>query len=273
MRLRSAFLLSLFCLGCHSFFETAPTRPSGNIPAAREGKEGARETTSLALSPPLSDPPAIPETKPSALGSAAPDEKKTRENRHLTLVALCLEQGRPEEACHHLGRFVEANPEHRNARFYWAEMLRRRERPEEAGAQFELVVAGLQEEHFLDLRNLIHCHSRLAELAEKRDDAFGRQLHRGIALWWLAQTPASSAEEEDLVPPESLLCKAAAALALAHQLDPEQARPCWYLHNVWRKLGQERSARRFLHRVHSRAAFSPLTPAEQRGLFLAPGDK
>lgn len=210
------------------------------------------------------DNPAKAEAKPEAKPADTPIE-----NRHLTLAALYLEQGRDEKACWHLSLVVEQEPNHRSARFYYAELLDRLRRHDEAREQFEEIIARLQDATLADFRHLIHCHGRLVDIADAEASDYRRHLHRGIALYWLAQAPAATPEEEDLIPAEALLCKAAAALQQAQQLEPREARPCWYLYKAWRCLGQQQHAKRHLTRALDLAPFSHLTPAEQRGLFLA----
>ena len=68
---------------------------------------------------------------------------------------------------------------------------------------------------------------------------------------------------------EALLCKAAAELGLARMKRPSEARPCWYLHEVWSRLAQQHPAARWLRAAEAAAPFSYLTPAEQRDLRLA----
>lgn len=277
MRLRGASLVCLLCLGCHSVLhpggsvqpsssEVSPPaiRFTGAIPATREGEAGKQESPQAGSD----SPQPSPDPRGAGPSADAIKVKANAENRDLTLAAVYLDQGKRELACHHLGLFVERNPHHHNARLYFAELLSRLERDDEAREQFEQVVASLQEEYFLDVRHIVHCHGRLADLAEKMNDEFDRQLHRGIALYWLAQVPSTSQEEEDQMPVEALLCKSAAALTQAHQMEPGQARPCWYLHNVWHKLGQNQPAQRYLNIAQARASFSPLTPSEHRGMLL-----
>ena len=71
------------------------------------------------------------------------------------------------------------------------------------------------------------------------------------------------------LPVEALLCKAAGSLAAAQALRPEEAKPCWYLHRVWRQLAQHQQADHWLRETHDAALFSALTPAEQRSLQIA----
>ncbi len=65
---------------------------------------------------------------------------------HLSLAAACLEKGDDQAACAHLGQFLQVHPEHRNARFYYGELLVKLRRPAEARGQFEQAIRQEQEE-------------------------------------------------------------------------------------------------------------------------------
>jgi hypothetical protein len=56
---------------------------------------------------------------------------------------------------------------------------------------------------------------------------------------------------------------------LARLQAPDQARPCWYLYEVWSRLAQRQPALRHLREADMAAPFSYLTPAEKRNLRLA----
>jgi tetratricopeptide (TPR) repeat protein len=250
MRRTQLLLLVLFCAAC----ACAGCQTALHGPASQGGTQA--------------------EAAPDAASeeSSTGPEAEARENRHLTLAAIYLDKGEEEKACLQLRFFLEQKPRH-VARVYRAELLRKLGRPAEAKEEFQTAIGFLQDERLPDPGKLIQCHSRLGEIAEEEEDELGRMLHRGIALYWLAQAPAGSAEEEEMLPAEGLLCKAAASLRVAHDLDPHNARAAWYLHQVWRKLGQDQPACRFLalarHNARDNALGSPLTAAEERGLSLA----
>src|SRR4051794_38189696 len=207
MRTWPLCLVVLSCLGCQTAF-APPRHPSSVATPAQEAQTAPADSA--------------PRKPVSAAASKAAPEK---EDRHLTLAAIYLDQGQEEKACLHLQFFLDAHPEHAGARYYRAELLQRMGKQTQAKSEFEATDALLQEEKLLDVRKLIHLHGRLTEMAEESEDDYERSLHRGIALYWLAQAPAGSAEEDQLLPAEGLLCKAAAALAEAHHLEPEAARP------------------------------------------------
>ena len=107
------------------------------------------------------------------------------------------------------------------------------------------------------------------EIAEAGEDGYGEHLHRGIGLFLLARQRAVLPDPEGALSSEALLCKAAGELTLAHLAKTDEARPSWYLHEVWSRLAQQQPARRFLREAAQAAPFSYLTAAEQRSLQLA----
>ena len=89
-----------------------------------------------------------------------------------------------------------------------------------------------------------------------------------MGLYWLAQGRVEAGDPAGEFPAEGLLWKASAELAEARRLRPTEARPAWYLSCVWRKLAQTGPAEQCLRDALDGAAFSDLTPAEQRSLQL-----
>lgn len=168
-----------------------------------------------------------------------------------------------------VSQVVALAPAEETARFVHAESLFAQGRHEEARARYEQMIAECQEMGDRERRRLLHCHGKLLALAQALDDDYEVQLRRGIGLWLLAQERAGLGDPAGEAPVEGLLCKAAACLAKAHALQRDQARPCWYLHEVWRQLGQPQQAKRWLQRAQAAALFTPLTPDEQRQLLLA----
>jgi tetratricopeptide (TPR) repeat protein len=256
MVLRSCWpVLCLFCLGCHALVAMEPDEDSGG--AGTFWQQGQ-----AAMCEGQTD---------RAIGfyeqSLAADPAFTR--NHLSLAAAYLESGNDAEACTHLAKYVEGHPEELVIRTHYAELLLRLQRLKEGCAEFERFIADVQERGDESLRQLIHCHSRLMDVAEAEDDEYAARLHRGIGLYLLARQRASLTEPEGDLPVEGLLCKAAGELSMARALRPGEARPCWYLYAVWTRLAQQQPARRCLREAGAAAAFTYLTPAEQRSLELA----
>jgi hypothetical protein len=188
---------------------------------------------------------------------------------HLSLAATHLEIGDDAGACAHLARYVEACPDQIMVRGHYAELLFRLKQVPEARAQFERYVIDAQEDGGPVANNLLHCHSRLMEIAELIEDEYLEHLHRGIGLILLARTRAAIAKGEHDPTQESLLCKAAGELTLAHRERPDEAEPCLYLYQCWSALAQRQQAARWLSLADAAAPFSFLSPAEERSLRLA----
>jgi hypothetical protein len=253
MRVRLALLFCCFCLGCQTT-KSVDLEPGLKDPLWKKGQEAMRAG------------------KPDEAIACYQEEsaqKKPDARNYLSLAAAYTAKGDEAAACVALAHFVEANPEHRNARFYYAELLRRLGKSQEAQGQFEQSVANLQEEITSDYAQLVHCHGRLMELAEELQDEYQVHLHRGIGLFWLAQGSRTVGSDNAELSPEGLLCKAAAELNLANSLQPQEARPAWYLYSVWHSLAQSRLAEGYLQEACEAAPFSYLTAAELRSLQLA----
>src|SRR5262249_42974569 len=77
---------------------------------------------------------------------------------HLSLAVAHLEKKNEIEACLHLGKYLEANPEQPMLRSRYAELLLRLHRLSEARTQFEQLVVDLQEQKDPVGQRLIHCH-------------------------------------------------------------------------------------------------------------------
>jgi tetratricopeptide (TPR) repeat protein len=188
---------------------------------------------------------------------------------HLSLAAAHLALGEDRLAAPHLGDYLAARPDHFLVRMPYAELLARLERLAEAGHQLERFVEQAQEFPRIADDHLIACHTRLMEIAAGLGDEYAERLHRGIGLYLLALKRAELGGAGAPAAAEELLCKAAGELTLARLERPGEARPCWYLHGVWERLGQRQPAERSLRAAERHAGLSYLTPAELRRLHLA----
>jgi tetratricopeptide (TPR) repeat protein len=200
--------------------------------------------------------------------SLANDPRLAR--NYLSLAACYLDKGDDVKGCLYLTLYVSAHPEHRAVRLQYAGLLQRLKRYTEARDELESVLSDLQQEAEPADDQLVQCHSRLMQLAEQTQDEYLEHLHRGIGLYLLSrQRPAQEGDDPDLLCPQGLLCKAAAELTLASRAKPDEARPHFYLHQVWSRLSQSHPAGRSLRAAQQAAAFSYLTPAEHQQLQLA----
>jgi hypothetical protein len=200
--------------------------------------------------------------------SLAADREQKR--THLNLAAACIECRDEVGAARHLAEYLAAFPEHHIVRAHYAALLLRLRRPREARAQYERFIADVQDDAVLSAKHLVNCHSRLMEIAEEEGDDYAEHLHRGIGLYLLASERAGLPDpEEGELSVESVLCKAAGELTMAHLARRDEAQPCWYLYAVWSRLDQRQPALRHLREAESVAPFSYLTPAEKRELAIA----
>jgi Tfp pilus assembly protein PilF len=210
-----------------------------------------------------------------AIGMHSPDiqpiahreEVPTRDP--LQAASRCLDSGDDAGATTHLCEYLEKKPQHAAIRAHLAELLMRQNRLTEAKLQFtEYLVLAQQQGSPAD-RHLLLCHTRLTELARCEGDEYGEHLYRGIGLWQLAKQAERSDVETELEP-QQLYIKATKELKKAIEIRSDDARPYWYLHEVWCALGQRHPARQALHQAKEFAAISSLTPAEQQDLARTP---
>jgi predicted Zn-dependent protease len=188
---------------------------------------------------------------------------------HLSLAAAYVGSGLDAQAVPHFALYLAAQPDHLVVRAHYAEVLLRLEEGQAARLQFERFVAEVQNHPDLAEQHLVHCHSRLMEIAEAQDDAYSEHLNRGIGLFLLGRRRTALADFEGRQYAEGLLFKAASELMLARRQRLDEARPCWYLHEVWSQLAQSQPAARWLRAAAAAAPFSYLTPTELRELHLA----
>jgi tetratricopeptide (TPR) repeat protein len=286
LRLRRLWIACVVCLGCQNLPGSAE-RPNHDKPLSQaasaertSGTEGMgieRAGEEHAPAPVASSERAnddqLWQAGQKAMQAGQPAQaielyEQTGQKNHLSLAAAYLEKGDDRAACEHLGLFLESHPEHRNARFYYAELLVKLGRHAQARAQFERVIRNEQEEAEPDLTHLLHCHTRMLEIGDALSDDYLFQLHRGIGMFLLARQRALLGDPSGELSVEGLLCKAIASLTRAQALRPREARACWYLHIAWRMLAQPQPARRWLAEARRRSAFSAMTPAEQRDLLV-----
>jgi len=204
-----------------------------------------------------------------ALYQKSVHEEPDLARNYLSLAAAYLEKSEDEVAALHMKRYLELQPDHLVARAHYAELLLRLRQPAAARKQFERFIADIQDQQELASQHLIHSHSRLMEIAETEEDDYAEHLHRGIGLFRLGCQRVELGPAGKAPDAESLFCRAAGELTLARLSRPDEARPCWYLYEVWTRLAQSLPANRSLCAAESAAAFSYLTPVEQRQLQLA----
>jgi tetratricopeptide (TPR) repeat protein len=249
-----AFVLVAVCLPAWPLHAEEPKLSSPGLPEWQKGQQALLEGKTLE---------AITAFELSL--KQDPDFVRNR----LSLAAAYLAQGKEEQAAEQLKQYLNVRPDHFVVRGEYAELLLRLDRLEAAREQFERFEAEIQDHETLARQHLVRCHSRLLDIATRLEDEYSIHLHRGIALYWLARQRAELKDGGDELSSEGLLCQSASEFVLARRERPDEARPCWYLHEVWSQLAQCQPATRWLRAADEAAPFSYLTPAEQRSLHLA----
>lgn len=256
MTCRGRFLgVLLLMTGCHSFTGGEPERD-----AQRGGELWVQGQAAMAAG-----------KNEAAIGyyeeSLAVDPKRV--HNHMSLAAALLDKGQFDEACNHLSQYVALRPENTKARAYYAELLLRLHRTNEARIQWERFDLDAQDEPSPAMSNMIRCHSKLTQIARGEENEYAEHLHRGIGLYFLSRARADLPDPDGDLSTEGLLCKAASELGRARLYRPDEARPAWYLYEIWSQLGLRQPALRSLAVADHAAPFSYLTRAEKRGLQLA----
>ena len=184
----------------------------------------------------------------------------------LAKASDALDAGDHALACRHIQEYAARHPDSKTAGALHGEVLFKLGRYGESRIAFEKAIARLDDT--ADLSMLVHCHGRLVELAAIDADETSERLHRGIGLYLLSRDPSLEASEGEDVDAEAVLCKAIFELVAAHATAPDDARPCWYLHLVYRRLGKDLPAKRWLNECVRLAPTSHLTASERHGLDL-----
>jgi hypothetical protein len=244
-----------FILGCHSLMQI--------------GERDQDQVNKAASKDEVNDKPVKPDENAKALTSQTTSLKPwLAAERVAAVVENLVAMQEPGSA-----KGTAADPEDALQslliRLHYAEHLVKLHRDVEARKEFDRFISDAQDISPLPLRQLIHGHSRLMELAMNEEDEYGEHFHRGAGLFYLARQSSELGETSGKLNVESLLCQAAGELTLAKMQKPDQARPSWYLHEVWARLEQRRPAQRSLRDAENRCPYSSLTPAERRGLYLA----
>jgi hypothetical protein len=260
-----------FLLGCHSLTNLGDTShlQSRNVASLDSASINSdKSSTYYAASLPRERGEEISNTLPAHAGSSpnlAEDVAKAPPAHAEGSPNLAMEESpetvKPTHSDSHLQPLL--------IRLHYAELLISHQRQAEAKVEFERLIGEAEELSPFPLRQLIHSHSKLMELAIADDDDYAEHLHRGIGLYYLASQSYELGQTSGKLNVESLLCQAAGELSLAKLQKPSEARPCFFLYQVWIKLEQPRPARRNLRDAEKTCAFSYMTASERRSLYLA----
>ena len=181
---------------------------------------------------------------------------------HLTPAADALGRGDRSAAAVHLAAHVRRHPDQLMFRAQLAELLFTLDRAAEAKAEFERFAADAQSAGGPVRKHLVHCHTRLMELAGRADDRFAERFHRGVGL---ARLAADLGDDEAA---EEVVCQALRALTEARGLRPADPRVHLYLADAYDLTGNRRAAEVSRATARDRAGPGSLTAAEAVRLGL-----
>jgi tetratricopeptide (TPR) repeat protein len=205
----------------------------------------------------LGVPPAVDRSGGRA-DESAPDA--------LARAAACLDRGDDAAAAGHLAEHVKTHPDEVMTRAMLAELLFRLGRHPAARSEFDRVVADAQPTTGPAHDHLVHCHTRLMQIAEAADDPFEEHLHRGIAFLLLVERWDADPARHDGAMAEATLGKAVRALREAKTERPDDPRVNLYLADAYRQLGQPSASRAARTAAREKAPFD-LTPVERTRLI------
>lgn len=208
----------------------------------------------------------------------------------LSLAAAHLQADNQPKACEHLRRYLDLEPGHWQVRQQLADLLCRLGHRALAKRELEWMVHGAHNamasercspEESEALRHLVHGHGRLMELAEEENHSAHYHLHRGIGLYFLAQSlpkaggiqtvsthPTGVGETPDR---QDLLLKAVQELTEANKLIPGDSKSAWYLSRAWKELGQSAQADHWLRNLSKSHVPGELHPWEEREFAVSRG--
>jgi len=181
----------------------------------------------------------------------------------LTLAAACLKQSDHAGAAKHLEVYVRAHPDQPMFRAQLAELYLRANKPADAKFHLEKFIADAQAGPATLRAHLVHCHTKLMEIAQSTHDEFGELFHRGVGLLLLVKEQDNDKERDELFC-EEMLCKAIRALSEAKEMKPGDPRVRVYLAEAHDRAGNHRGAD--AERAAARMSVVPgeLTVAEAR---------
>lgn len=186
------------------------------------------------------------------------------EDDPLTLAADCLARGDEPAAANHFEVYVRRNPDQLMFRIHLADLLFKIHRSDDARHHYERFIADAQDSTGTPQSRLVHCHTRLMEIAQEADDRFAELLHRGVGLVILTRR-----ETDDRETREEILCKAIATLVEAKNLRPGDPRVCVYLAEAHERAGNRRAADTARAAARNRMTPQSLTSNELRQLELS----
>jgi lipopolysaccharide biosynthesis regulator YciM len=183
---------------------------------------------------------------------------------HLALAAEHLDRGNSSKAIAHLTAHVRSHPDEVMTRAYLAELLFQSKRYDDAAAEFEEVIAAAQAMTGKPHDHLVHCHTRLMNIAEERGDDYREHLHRGIGLLRLVERWDADPKRHDANVSEATLVQALSELKAAEREKPKSARVHFYIAEVSSRLGQTAAMSDSVRKAKTLPAIGLTTNERQR---------
>jgi len=208
----------------------------------------------------------------AATGCVAPFPPLDRireDTDRLALAANHLDRDDTAGAIVHMAAHVRAHPSEVMTRAHLAELQFRTMQFDESRQQYEQFVVDAQPMTGKPKSHLLHAHTRLMQMADEQSDRYAENLHRGIGLVCLVQQWDANPGRTDATMATETLVKAGAALRAAREEQPTSARVHFYLHEVYRRLGQPGAARAALRAAQAANPIG-LTPTEAAKLASLP---
>ena len=161
----------------------------------------------------------------------------------LDSAADCLERGDKIGAIPHLKNYLEHYPHALMLRAQLAELYLQQAQNGDAEVEYQRFICDAQSNDGQAYRHMVHCRTRLMELAELEGNDQAMARHQGIGLWLLVQRWQSDPERYDPIMAEQTLDRALDSLRQAATLDPSDATVHVYLAFVLSDLKQPEAAR------------------------------
>jgi Tfp pilus assembly protein PilF len=177
----------------------------------------------------------------------------------LTLAGEAMSRGDDATAATHFETYVGKHPDQLMFRLHLADLQFKLQHLPEARYHYERFIAGAQSASGSPKSHLVHCHTRLMEIAQQSGDRYGELLHRGIGLTKISREAESA---EPSAPQEEILCTAIQALREAARMKPHDARVHLYLAEAYDRAGNRAAAATARTAARNNALPGDLTPTE-----------
>ncbi|HXD87569.1 MAG TPA: hypothetical protein VN641_13815 [Urbifossiella sp.] len=180
----------------------------------------------------------------------------------LTLAGEAMARGDDATAATHFEIYVGQHPDQLMFRLHLADLQFKLQHLPEARYHYERFIAGAQSAPGSPKSHLVHCRTRLMEIAQQSDDHYGELLHRGIGLVLLTRVSREAESAEPRAPREEILCTAIQALREAARLKVHDPRVQLYLAEAYDRSGNRSAAATARAAARNNALPGDLTPTE-----------